>query len=65
MYLPKSHFFKNSLAGASGLVLMSDPVSHMPQGGSNRGSYERQRAVGGNALDHTAIRAGSMKLEGC
>ena len=25
MYLPESHFFKNSLAGASGLVLMSDP----------------------------------------
>ena len=26
MYLPESHFFKNSLAGASGLVLMSDPA---------------------------------------
>ena len=25
MYLPESHSFKNSLAGASGLVLMSDP----------------------------------------
>ena len=25
MYFPKKHFFKNSLAGASGLVRMSDP----------------------------------------
>ena len=25
MYLPESPFFKNSLAGASGLVLMSNP----------------------------------------
>ena len=27
MYLPESHYFKNSLAGASGLVLISDPVN--------------------------------------
>ena len=26
MYLPESPFFKNSLAGASGLVLMSNPA---------------------------------------
>ena len=29
MYLPESHFFKNSLAGASRLVLMSDPETNI------------------------------------
>ena len=29
MYLPESPFFKNPLAGASGLVLMSVPVTHI------------------------------------
>ena len=31
IYLPESPFFKNSLAGASGLVLMSNPVEEKCQ----------------------------------
>ena len=32
MYLPESPFFKNSLAGASGLVLMSNPAVYNDTG---------------------------------
>ena len=55
MYLPESHFFKSSLAGASGQVLMSDPVNCQQKCESSKCMekrvYEVYRGIGFVSMD--------------